>query len=118
MQRALLRRHREAVEIRRGLMMRMYSPEELDVMAEAYIRALEQVPRELSSIEITQRLVREIGNAIADGVRDEDELANVALQRAHIGASKPRRALAANRVPADLDKKPNRAMSGWINASA
>lgn len=92
--------------------MRMYSPEELDVMAEAYIRALDQMPQELSSIEITQRLVREIGNAIADGVRDEDELANVALQRAHIDASKP------NSAPIDLEKKPNRTMSEWINASA
>jgi hypothetical protein len=103
-------------------MMRMYSPEELDVMAEAYIRALEQVPRGLSSIEITQRLVREIGNAVADGVRDEDELANVALQRAHIGVprpiiAKPHRELTAN-PSADLEKKPNRKTSGWISASA
>jgi hypothetical protein len=64
--------------------MRIYSPEELDVMAEAYIRALEQVPRELSSIEITQKLVKEIGNGIAKGVRDEDELATVALERVNI----------------------------------
>jgi hypothetical protein len=65
-------------------MMRMYSPEELDVMAEAYIRALEHVPREISSIEITQKLVKEIGNGIAKGVRDEDELATVALERVNI----------------------------------
>ncbi|HWL31405.1 MAG TPA: hypothetical protein VNQ50_04660 [Xanthobacteraceae bacterium] len=61
-------------------------------MAEAYIRALEQVPRELSSIEITQKLVKEIGNGIAKGVRDEDELATVALERVNIGeASQPAR---------------------------
>jgi hypothetical protein len=41
--------------------MRMYSPEELDVMAEAYLRALEKTPHEISSPEITLRLVEEIG---------------------------------------------------------
>ncbi len=64
--------------------MQMYSPEELDVMAEAYIRALNKVPREMSSIEITQRLVQEIGWAVANGLRDEDALANLALERAAI----------------------------------
>ena len=68
--------------------MRMYSPEELDVMAEAYNRALEKVPREISSIEVTQRLVQEIAWAVANGVRDEDALANIALERT--GAVQPR----------------------------
>jgi len=67
--------------------MRMYSPEELDVMAEAYIRALEKVPREISSTEITQRLVQEIGDGIASGLRDEDELARAALERANIAST-------------------------------
>ena len=67
--------------------MQMYSPEELDVMAEAYIRALDKVPRELSSIEVTQRLVQEIGWAVANGLRDEDALASIALERA--GAIQP-----------------------------
>jgi hypothetical protein len=64
--------------------MRMYSPEELDVMAEAYDRALEMAPRELSSIEITQRLVQEIGWAVANGARDQDAVANAALERTRI----------------------------------
>ena len=67
--------------------MQMYSPDELDVMAEAYIRALDKVPREMSSIEVTQRLVQEIGWAVANGVRDEDALANLALERT--GAIQP-----------------------------
>jgi len=67
--------------------MRMYSPEELDVMAEAYVRALEQLPRALSSTEITQRLVEEIGNGVADGLRDENELATAALERVSTDAA-------------------------------
>jgi len=65
----------------------MYSPDELDVMAEAYIRALDKVPREMSSIEVTQRLVQEIGWAVANGVRDEDALANLALERTGAGGA-------------------------------
>jgi hypothetical protein len=67
--------------------MQMYSPDELDVMAEAYIRALDKVPREMSSIEVTQRLVQEIGWAVANGVRDEDALANLALERTGAGGA-------------------------------
>jgi len=65
----------------------MYSPEELDVMAEAYIRALDKVPREMSSIDVTQRLVQEIGWAVANGERDEDTVADLALERT--GAMQP-----------------------------
>ena len=69
--------------------MRMYSPEELDVMAEAYDRALEKAPQKaphgISSTEDTQRLVQEIAWAVANGVRDEEALANAALQRTSIG---------------------------------
>jgi hypothetical protein len=61
--------------------MRMYSPEELDVMAEAYHRAVMQMPGDASSLEVVQRLVQEIGWAIANGIRDEDELAGLALER-------------------------------------
>ena len=67
--------------------MRMYSPEELDVMAEAYVRAADKVPPELSSIEITLRLVEEIGAGVANGMRDEDALAAAALERTNIAAS-------------------------------
>lgn len=67
-----------------GSIMRMYSPEELDVMAEAYERALDKLPSDLSSIEITQRLVQEIGWGVANGIRDEDELAATALERTNM----------------------------------
>lgn len=66
--------------------MRIYSPEELDVMAEAYNRVLSRVPHEISSTEITLRLVEEIGMGVAKGVRDEDALANAALERTNIDA--------------------------------
>jgi hypothetical protein len=62
----------------------MYSPEELDVMAQAYERAIDKLPSDLTSIEITQRLVQEIGRAIANGIRDQDELAATALERTNI----------------------------------
>ena len=61
--------------------MRMYSPEELDVMAEAYDRALDKAPRGIASTSTTQQLVQEIAWAVANGLRDEDALANIALER-------------------------------------
>jgi hypothetical protein len=64
--------------------MRMYSPEELDVMAEAFDRALERIPQGVSSPAVTQRLVQEIGWAVANGIRDEDLLAHTALERTNI----------------------------------
>ncbi len=67
--------------------MRMYSPEELDVMAEAYNRVRDRVPGQLSSVEITQRLVQEIAWAVANGIRDEDALASAALERTNLGAA-------------------------------
>ena len=66
------------------LAMRMYSSEELDVMAEAYLKALAKLPVESPTIELTQRLVEEIGAAVADGIRDEDELAAAALERSNL----------------------------------
>ena len=64
--------------------MRMYSPEELDVMAEAYLKALEKLPVASPTIELTQRLVAEIGAAVAGGIRDEDELAAAAVERSNL----------------------------------
>jgi len=66
--------------------MRMYSPEELDVMAEAYNRALEKVPHDIPT-SLTQRLVQEIAWAVANGVRDEDMLAAAALERTNIAGA-------------------------------
>ena len=66
--------------------MRMYSPEELDVMAEAYDRALDKAPRGIASTETTQQLVQEIAWAVANGLRDEDALASIALERTGAGA--------------------------------
>jgi hypothetical protein len=62
----------------------MYSPQELDVMAEAYERALEKVPYEISSVATTQRLVQEIAWGVTNGLRDEDALANAALERTNL----------------------------------
>jgi hypothetical protein len=67
--------------------MRMYSQQELDVMAEAYERALEKAPREISSVATTQRLVQEIAWGVVNGLRDENALANVALARTNIAAT-------------------------------
>lgn len=67
--------------------MRIYSPEELDVMAEAYVRALDRLPSQLSSTESTLRLVEEIGAGVANGIRDEDALAAAAIERTNIGVS-------------------------------
>jgi hypothetical protein len=62
----------------------MYSPEELDVMAEAFDRAREKAPIDICSTAVTQRLVQEIGWAVANGIRDEDLLVNTALARTNI----------------------------------
>jgi hypothetical protein len=64
--------------------MRMYSPDELDVMAEAYLKALDKLPVARPTIELTQRLVEEIGAAVAKGMRDGDELAAAALARSNL----------------------------------
>jgi hypothetical protein len=74
--------------IKAGCPMRMYSPEELDVMAEAYVRVLDLIPAEKSSTtEITLRLVQEIAAGVANGVRDEDALASAALERTNMAAA-------------------------------
>jgi hypothetical protein len=83
-QQTLFRRRMEP-DSRTDLTMRMYSPEELDVMAEAYDRALEKAPdkapHDISSTEATRRLVQEIAWGVVNGVRDGEALANAALQR-------------------------------------
>ena len=66
--------------------MREYSPEELDVMAEAYLRVRDKVPRDISSTEDTLRLVDEIGLGVVNGILDEDALAKAALERTKFGA--------------------------------
>ena len=50
--------------------MRMYSPDELDLMAEAYNRLAHRLPYEVASTETTMRLVEEIAAGVSDGVRD------------------------------------------------
>ena len=62
----------------------MYSSNELDVMAEAYLKALDKLPVESPTIELTQRLVEEIAAALVDGIRDEDELAAAAVERSNL----------------------------------
>jgi len=63
--------------------MRIYSSEELDVMAEAYSRLLSRVDS-ISSPDISLRLVEEIALGVASGERDEDVLADAALERANL----------------------------------
>jgi hypothetical protein len=63
--------------------MRTYSPEELDVMAEAYDRLISRVPA-IASPDVTLRLVEEIGLGVASGLRDEEALADAALERANL----------------------------------
>jgi len=66
--------------------MRIFSPDELDVMAKAYGRVMDQLSRERPSIEVIRGLVHEIGEAVANGLRDEDALAAAVLRRSRIDA--------------------------------
>jgi hypothetical protein len=61
--------------------MRIFSPEELDLMADAYSRVSHRLPYEVASAETTMRLVEEIAAGVAQGVRDAATLANGALKR-------------------------------------
>jgi hypothetical protein len=54
--------------------MREYSDEQLDVMAEAYLRLRDMIPDEISSTPIALRLVDEIGWGVANGICDEETL--------------------------------------------
>ena len=67
--------------------MREYSDEQLDVMAEAYLRLRDKIPHEISSTPIALRLVDEIGWGVANGIFDEEILANTALERSNIGSA-------------------------------
>jgi hypothetical protein len=67
-----------------GSDMRMYSADELDVMAEAYLKALDLLPVASPTTALTQRLVKEIGAAVARGIRDEDVLAAAAIKRSNL----------------------------------
>ena len=62
--------------------MRIYSQEELDLMADAYNRLAHRLPYEVASTETTMRLVEEIAAGVANGVRDAATLARHALTRA------------------------------------
>jgi phosphopantetheinyl transferase len=53
-------------------------------LKEAYLKALDKLPVEQPTVELTQRLVQEIGQAVASGIRDEDALAATALQRSNL----------------------------------
>jgi hypothetical protein len=52
-------------------------------MAEAYDRLADRVPQ-ISSPEITLRLIEKIAMAVANGERDEAALADAALERANL----------------------------------
>ena len=67
--------------------MREYSPEELDVMAKAYLRVRDKDPHQISSTEATLRLVDEIGLDVVNGVLDEDALTEAALERTKFDAA-------------------------------
>ncbi len=64
--------------------MRMYSADELDVMAEAYLKALDRLPVASPTTALTQRLVKEIGAGVASGILDEDKLAAAAIARSNL----------------------------------
>ena len=61
--------------------MRIFSSEELDLMADAYNRIALRLPNEIASTETTMQLVDEIAAGVAQGVRDAAALANRALKR-------------------------------------
>jgi hypothetical protein len=72
------------MEMEAGSDMRMYSADELDVMAEAYLKALDKLPVASPTTALTQRLVREIGAGVASGILDEDKLAAAAIARSNL----------------------------------
>jgi hypothetical protein len=70
--------------------MRTYSCEELDVMADAYLLALESIEGASASPELAQILVDTIGAGVARGWRDEHALAAQALRAARVSRPKHR----------------------------
>jgi hypothetical protein len=71
--------------------MRAYSSEELDVMADAYVLALETLEGASASPELAQILVDEIGAGVTRGLHDERALAKAALKKARGSRPKSRR---------------------------
>ena len=71
--------------------MRAYSSEELDVMADAYVLALETLEGASAPPELAQMLVDEIGAGVTRGLRDERVLAKAALTKARGLRPKSRR---------------------------
>jgi hypothetical protein len=67
--------------------MRAYSSEELDVMADAYLLALQSIEGASASPELAEVLVATIGAGVARGMLDEHALAKAALRAAT--ASRP-----------------------------
>ena len=78
------RRYQGPMEMKAGSEMRMYSADELDVMAEAYFKALDKLPVASPTTALTQRLVKEIGTGVASGIVDEDKLAAAAIARSNL----------------------------------
>lgn len=64
--------------------MRMYSADELDVMADAYLKALDKLPVASPTTALTRRLVQEIGAGVASGILDKDKLAAAAIARSNL----------------------------------
>ena len=83
-QQALLQSHRDGCHslANQDEAMRAYSPDELDVMADAYVLVLETLEGASASPELAQMLVDEIGAGVARGLRDERALAKAALTKA------------------------------------
>jgi hypothetical protein len=71
--------------------MRAYSSEELDVMADAYLLALQSIEGASASPELAEILVDTIGAGVARGMVDEHALAAEALKAATVSRPNRRR---------------------------
>jgi hypothetical protein len=81
--------------------MHVYTSEELDVMAEAYLLALQQLSEESVPPELTLQLVQHIGAGVASGNLDERALAMTALKKVDRLAWRVAARRAKPRRPAD-----------------
>jgi hypothetical protein len=68
-----------------------YSSEELDVMADAYLLALQSIEGACASPELAEILVDTIGAGVARGMVDEHALAAEALRAATVSRPNRRR---------------------------
>ena len=91
--------------------MHVYTSEELDVMAEAYLLALQQLPEESVPPELTLQLVQDIGAGVAGGIRDERALAMAALKKIDRLAWRRAARRGKPQRPADAQDKPARGHS-------